>query len=588
MHTANLAVVPPRLPRPSEITGSTPVEEKKERYLKALSSGQGMAYARDMAGGVADSTVRRWRLEDPAFRSSEAALKGDGNHSHMTAAESLAHVGLDDLEPFIRFRKDCFEYDTYRHHREIATALFGALDRGNREITMVLAPPESAKTALVSEDVPSYLLAYYPNMRIAVVSEGMYHAKKVIGSIKRRMMDTGSRYVIDHGPFHVPGMERRGKEWSAEALRIWKADGGERDFSVEAKGWTGQIVGSRKDLIILDDVMSLRNLNQSAEVVRRWRQDIMSRLNQNGACFIVGTRVGPGDFYESLIDAGLVDHLIKIEALDVDGHSYCPEMWPDDALERTRHLVGEEAWWRNYMQQPKSVGNASFSPTSVEASKRHLDTSSVPPGASVVLGLDPAIGGYCALLACRWEMEGLTAVELMMEKDLGQVEPMLQMVRELAVRYHPSHLIVETDTMQKGLARDERLLAMAEQLGFQVLEHRTSGEKADPVLGVASMAGSFQRGEIGIAWGDDYSRRKLEPLCAQLLAWRPSIDELGRYKRSYIRQDAVMALWFIWRWWMVARHYSADQSGIRGKGLPWSPTAWNRAAKPERRREGVA
>jgi hypothetical protein len=110
---------------------------------------------------------------------------------------------------------------------------------------------------------------------------------------------------------------------------------------------------------------------------------------------------------------------------------------------------------------------------------------------------------------------------------------------------------------------------LSHRYGFQIVPHTTSKAKADPILGVASMASDFIRGDLSLPWMDDFSRSRMEPLVQQLRAWRPDIPA------RLLKQDAVMSLWFNWRYWKEnllarAQHTNAWNRG----GTPYEPTPY--------------
>jgi hypothetical protein len=106
---------------------------------------------------------------------------------------------------------------------------------------------------------------------------------------------------------------------------------------------------------------------------------------------------------------------------------------------------------------------------------------------------------------------------------------------------------------------------MTKRYGFRVREHLTGVNKYDETIGVPSMALSFMRGEIDIPYADDKSTRHMvDQFLRQLKAWRP----LKRGTR--LRQDQVMAFWFIWILWRQRKQsFDVDTSQFDYKGLPW-------------------
>ena len=72
-------------------------------------------------------------------------------------------------------------------------------------------------------------------------------------------------------------------------------------------------------------------------------------------------------------------------------------------------------------------------------------------------------------------------------------------------------------------------------------------------------------------YADDKSTRHMvDQLIRQLKAWRP----LKRGTR--LRQDQVMALWFIWILWRQRKQsFDVDSSQFNFKGLPWKTSVSN-------------
>jgi hypothetical protein len=148
------------------------------------------------------------------------------------------------------------------------------------------------------------------------------------------------------------------------------------------------------------------------------------------------------------------------------------------------------------------------------------------------------------------------------EQIMGALE---EVVRNMQVHARVPDVVIEAKNFQAGLARDERLMDMQRRLGFVAREHLTGINKYDERIGVASMAESFMRGDIILPWAaDDRTRHEVGELVKQLKAWKP-------FKRgNKLRQDRVMALWFVWVLWRNRwkRPPEINPGGFRRQGLP--------------------
>lgn len=502
----------------------------------------------------------RWRQSVPRFADEVDRIREGG----LIAADPKT-IG-SYVNNFPAFRKNFFGFDTYYHQRRIVDAIENS-PRGR--ITMVLCPPEHGKTTVL-EDYMCFKLALDPNFRITYVHESNNFAKRVLRRVSHRMVDVDGfgKYIGMFGPFYKEGQEKLGKPWTAEHLTVVKAEHDERDYSLQVRGWTSSVQGTRTDLLLVDDVQALKSLNQTERIAETLRQDFFSRPGKEGKIVMVGTRVGMNDVYEFFLnDPGLGDliDLVQMPAMSPEDEPLCPEMWSAEDLALKRKVVGEEAWWRNYQQSPLSSGSQTFNSELVDACKSEEAVVCVkPPDTTVVLGVDPALGGGNAVFAGAYTRDTFQIVDVRLDYGLGQTEQILDAIQDFAVRYNPLDVVIETAALQRGIARDERLQSMARLYGFRIKEHETAGRKSDPIMGVASMASSFIRQEIIIPWGTQLAEARLTPLLAELISWRPDIAT------RHLKQDTVMAMWFAWRHWMEARQQIGfDMSQWDFAGLPW-------------------
>ena len=166
--------------------------------------------------------------------------------------------------------------------------------------------PEAGKTSTI-EDYICKTLAEDPNHRFRIISEGQDLSKRIVGTCARRFTETNDypHFQARYGPFYEKGQERQGKPWTTDQITVWKNSGMERDRSLVAQSWSGANYGSRIDTLIIDDVQSQRNYGQSEEIFRRIRGTFFNR-GKEMRTLIVGTRIGPDDFYDRMMNAGLI------------------------------------------------------------------------------------------------------------------------------------------------------------------------------------------------------------------------------------------------------------------------------------------
>lgn len=539
-------------------------EERQRVFLAALAQGSTIAGACE-AVGVSDKTYRQWCHRFPEF----------ANRAQRVRAGLAESSDVD--ENFVSRRRYYFGYETYPHHQQIIDAIEGTPPGG---ITLIIVAPEAGKTTLL-EDYVCDQIALNPNIRITYVSESselQSPAVKVLGTVKERMTepdreDLDAQYethipewIARFGPFRDKALDKA-KPWNSKYIKVHRASG-RRDYTFQAVSWRSKIYGSRCDKMIFDDVQSDEGLNLTDKMLSRFSKTFFNRPGRNGAIIFIGTRVGVGDVYERLVE-NIPDRMIRIiqiPALDENGNSYCPEMWPEDALADKRAIVGEDGWLTAYMMQPQKAGAHTFTEELLDRARDKERTWGfrIATPSLVIAGLDPALGGGNAITVAQTTPHRFDVLAYKVDYGLARNEDIFQAIRHMC-RYEFTELVVERNSQQRGLARDDRLREMARIWGFRIIEHETGKNKWDFRFGVGAMAGSFIRGEIGFPDATDSDRKQMEAMRTELLAWRPDIDT------KLLRQDIVMSLWFPWLIWMQRRKGMGKPTSWDMRGTPWVP-----------------
>lgn len=542
----------------------------QDRVLSLLSQGSTVIAAMGAVGREVNRFYQ-WRMDEPWFKEASDAVR--------------VHVDGDRAPPFVEFRKAFFGFDTFRHQQKIIDALNAAKARS---VTMVLLPPGAGKTTVL-EDWICHLLANDPDERICVISEGQDHAKKIVRRVANRMTDHGrfGAFINRFGPFR-PDETDVARPWSAQTLTLARASSGERDYSLEARGAGSAIYGARFTRIILDDVQSTKNLNSTDKLVDYFRQDVYTRLPPDmtvGRIYIVGTRVGQDDFYETLLREDMVDDLVKIPALiehdDVEGKavSYWPKRkMPDgselgfdlDDLADIERRVGPQTWSRVYMQEPVSKRGATFSEQLVNDAldqERSIKDVHAVPGLIIEGALDPALAGHSVFRIAAFSYDHLYLLDGCNLAELTRYEEMWDKIDELSAIWRPSNWTIEGNAVQGGIARSDAIQEIAKNRGFTITAHQTGRNKMDETIGVASMTQSFRTRSISIPWADPESQEAFAQLPIELKRWRADVPT------KMLRQDEVMCLWFLHLRWQQLRHTLASRldNNIQTRGLPWRP-----------------
>lgn len=377
-------------------------QEKRDGYLAAVRDGMSKKDAARHVGWMHLNSVYHARREYPEWAklvdlawSAGRALQKQSRDEAKRALDPKAFVGANVEEATeAEFRAFVQLYFPDRrphlsHQMQIVKELSNL---GPREVCLFLLWPEAGKTSTLEDYMCKHLASKDADHRFRIVSEGQDLAKRIVGTCQRRFTDEGNYggFIRKYGPFYEKGQERRGRPWTTDQFTILQNSGGERDRSIVASGWTGAVYGSRIDTLILDDIQSQRNFNASEEIFARIRGTFFNR-GLEMRTLIVGTRIGPGDFYDRMIDAGLVTRKIILPAMDRDGEPTVPAFWdkeifhskrgerpgpccsgfrecphdgskltPREFMELIRHQSGEDVWWSAYQQNPAANERTTF------------------------------------------------------------------------------------------------------------------------------------------------------------------------------------------------------------------------------------
>lgn len=553
--------------------GFTKSETRRQEVLDTIATGLGI-YEALAKCEVKRATYEKWRQRHKDF-----ALKASTLHQRNRKQKEIQFTGdfASFRARFLGNRSTWFQLKAVEALEECRQG----------EIVLLLWPPEHGKTSLI-EDFCNYVLGHKdPQARVTVVSERKDHAVKVLRRIKNRMEHDGPcpEYVARFGPFAPRDEDRRKgvqQPWADDHFDVrHRGAFDERDFSMQAVGVNTGIAGARADWLIIDDCQSIKSLNQTSMIVEKLRQDFFSRPGMFGRICILGTRVGELDVYNDLIEEGLIDRLIVFPAyrdkLDGTVEWLWPERYTPDQYERMRKRVGEQAWARNYMQRPSAASDSTFNLKMVDPCKndaRSVIATCPQEGGRVTpvtLTLDPALGGANAIFALGNLPNRLCYLSSRVDHGLTRVEEIFDLLEQFVHTWNEpgisrvTELVIESMAFQRGLLEDDRLREMTDRFGIRVVPHLTGNNKYDEDMGVASMALSFMRGQIDLPYSDVVSRREVDALVAELLAWRP----LKRGNK--LKQDRVMALWFGWRRWRAMYRTSprrSDTSQFRTDSSP--------------------
>lgn len=559
---------------------------------------------------------RSW-YEEQRRQSSEFALAMDVARTGRSdlVSERRADIGFEEFsERYLGTR-------VWPHMRNVVDLLEGRepgwlpdgvlFEPGTSGLSRLLVnvPPNHAKSMTVTINYVTYRVAKDPNINVLVVSKTQEQAKKFLYAIKQRL--THPRYAdlqVAFGP--ADGYKATADQWAANKIYLGgeARDSGEKDPTIEALGMGGQIYGSRANLIVLDDVVTLSNAGEWAKQQDWIRQEVASRLPPGGGqLLVVGTRVAPIDLYKELRNPehytdgrvpwtylampAVLEYkerpedwvtlwpkseqpLSEADTPDDDGLF---ERWSGPRLSDVRNEVGPGKWSLVY-QNLDVAEDAIFDPVCVRGSIQGMRKPGALVGGATghplspenfyrVIGLDPAMSGDTAAVAYavdrRTHKRYVMDVHVMTSPTPAAIRSLL---REWTDAYRPHTVIVESNAFQLFLTQDEEIRNFLATRGIAYRPHHTGNNKQDPEFGVASLAPLFgtkvnRDGQVAMKHAGDnlielpsvQANEHVKKLVEQLITWQPGV------RGSKLKMDTVMALWFCE---IVAREVLSTASGV--------------------------
>jgi hypothetical protein len=346
-----------------------PIGEAKAKVIAAIRDGVQVAEAMQLVDRTAE-TYKDWRANDPEFRTSVDAVR-----EIARAARSRAKGERVDVPDFETFCAEYLNLPLPEHHLRVLDVLQGKEPRsmhpairyqvGRPNRLILNFPPYFAKTTAWSVGYVVWRMMRDPNVRIALVSQTQQFAKKIIHQVKQIL--TMPQYAKLQAAW-MPEGGWRGDSWTSTHIYLSGVDVAQKDPTLQALGINGQIYGSRLDLILLDDLVTGKNVHTYDELADFVSTEVASRVDENGELIVLGTRMGANDLYSTLRDKLEWDGETPVwtwfaqpavlEEPSRDPKSWVclwPAMWHGEALARARAEVGEQRWNLTYQQHDTAI-----------------------------------------------------------------------------------------------------------------------------------------------------------------------------------------------------------------------------------------
>jgi len=203
------------------------------------------------------------------------------------------------------------------------------------------ASAESSKSSIMSIAYPLWRLGKDQNVRIAVISSTHAQARKFLSATKEYILSSPEYREIfpEVKPAIKPNSRSKTDKWCEYAITVERS-AIMPDYSIQVFGVGGPILGSRLDVAILDDVLTLQNTATPAqrEKIIEWNDNTLNtRLVENAQYIIIGNAFAQSDLLHYLADDEKYTYLkYSIEPEDeLDGHIIIdwPQRYPVEKME---------------------------------------------------------------------------------------------------------------------------------------------------------------------------------------------------------------------------------------------------------------
>lgn len=443
-------------------------------------------------------------------------------------------------------------------------------DLAERHRNLILyAPMDHGKSTQLSVLRPLWLLGNNPDLRLAVISDTASQSQKWLGQIKANILHNDRLKQV------FPGL-RPGADgpWHQNAIVIERSAAArlaEKDYSIQALGVGGALLGARLDGVIMDDVITPENVqteHSRRDTIDWFLQTVVGRVVQGGFIHIIGTawheldlphwleKERPGEFHIATYQAGVAP-------------CSWPERWPPERLAARAQLLGDVEFSRQMLNIPLGEATNYFKVDGVNwcrdactdpdtwwigFHRQHQQNGSDSPflwtSAGVDLGASRAsTASRTAIAVVGLAQDGQTKHLLHLRSGHWVGADLIRQVVEVHQMHRPAEWVVESNAAQLHMADLlgnapvlQSVGAEAEDAGtVRVIAQYTGENKQHAMWGIRGLAPDFDAHQ----WRLPRGRPEVEEL----------IGEMRRYTPLEHTGDRLIALWL------------AD-SRIRTKGGP--------------------
>ena len=418
--------------------------------------------------------------------------------------------------------------------------------RENHQIVL-MASVEHAKTQQVGVGATLHALGTDPSLRIAIVANSGTQSGKTLASLRKHIEDNPK--VREVFPNLQPST-RDQDPWHNTALTVERPTFS-KDPSVQAVGVQGRLLGSRLDLIIVDDVLDFENTRTPdalQKTIDWFDSTVLSRLTDGGRVWVIGTPWHPEDLLHVLARRpGWTHHKYGAVLNPKDPPDQWKPRWPEQFSQKRLRKIHDGMtplnFSRSYLCEARTDEASRFDEDWIERAKIAgkglnlvrrcpLDMNGRPM--PCFTGVDLAVGkksssDQTAIFTIALDQRNRRRV-CEIQAGRWQAPDILAKLKSVYERFG-SIIVVEDNAAQNFL------IQWATGMGIPVMPYTTTGKKKyDSHFGVESLAVELRAGQWVIPSGADGMEVHFE-----VQTW---IREMLFYSPDSHTGDRLMASWF--------------------------------------------
>lgn len=413
----------------------------------------------------------------------------------------------------------------------------------NEPRLVIWGHPESGKSQQIAVGRVLWELGKNPNLRIVVISATESLAKKLITTVRQYIERSEELHLVFPNLRAMP--KRAGTPWSVTALTVERTVIS-KDPSLQAVGIGSNILGSRIDVLVLEDILTYKNTRSvpQLEETYRWVTGTpFGRLTDHARVWAVTNAWNPDDAMEKLVsERGFKGARFPVSS--ADGVSAWPKRFPPARLALIRKDLGAVEYARQMLCIARDESEARFKREWIEVGLDRgrgyvlIDrVDELPDGFAIFHGVDLAVS--------RKDSADLTVFFTILLHPGGD----RQVLSVIAGRWSGPDIVRRINDLSsrfgglfvvENVAAQDYILQFAGELTRAQLKAFTTGHnKADPAFGVESLATELEAGWWIVPSPED----KGDPLPPEIEAW---VGEMVGYDPRPNRHtgDRIMAAWF--------------------------------------------